>query len=99
SIACHVLGNLQRYRPEIKAPAFDILATCSGWLYGLQLAHDHLQQPGSRRSAALVITTEMLSPLVAPEDFGSCISFGDASTATLVFGPDTKPGSIAAVSP
>ncbi len=90
SIACVVLGHLQRYRPEIGAPAFDILATCTGWLYALQLAHDHLQQPQARHGTALVITTEMLSPLVAPEDFGSCISFGDASTATLVFGPEAE---------
>jgi 3-oxoacyl-(acyl-carrier-protein) synthase III len=80
SIACRVLAKIQQTHSGCQAQAFDILATCSGYLFAMQIACDYLhQRPGA---AVLVVTAEALTPLVNPEDFGSCISFGDAATAT-----------------
>ena len=51
-------------------------------LYGLMLAHDHVQsRPGA---LVLLVTAETLSPLLDPGDFSTHILFGDAATAVLV---------------
>ena len=96
SIACDILARIQQQHPQTRAMAFDMLATCTGWLYALRLAGDHLQHNAYRHGVALVVTTELLSPLVNPEDFGTSISFGDAATATLVHGPDAPRPAVAA---
>ena len=66
------------------AQAYDINAACSGYLYALQSGYDYLQsQPEGR---VLVVTAEVLSPLLDPEDFDTAILFGDASSATILYG-------------
>lgn len=82
SLACSIQAHLLQRKPDLRAQAFDMLATCAGYLYGLQIAHDFLQQ--SPASRVLLVTTEHLAPLLDPQDFGSCISFADAATATLL---------------
>jgi 2-oxoisovalerate dehydrogenase E1 component len=64
--------------------AFDINAACSGYLYALQAAYDYLQS--SPQSRVLVVTTEVLSPLLDPSDFDTAILFGDAASATVLYG-------------
>jgi 3-oxoacyl-(acyl-carrier-protein) synthase III len=84
SIACKILAELNKRMPALRAPAFDILATCSGFLYGLQIAHGLIK--ASPRSRALVITAETLSPLLDPQDMATCLGFGDAASACIVGG-------------
>lgn len=89
SVACDILGMIQtRFPQQQDIMAFDIMATCAGWLYGLKLACDHMQNEPFRRGSALIVTTEVLSKVMAPDDFGTWVSFGDAATATLALGPD-----------
>ena len=64
--------------------AFDINAACSGYLYALQAGYDFLQSRPHGR--VLVVTTEVLSPLLDPEDFDTAILFGDAASATVLYG-------------
>lgn len=86
SMACQVLGALADGRGRGLAQAFDISAACSGYLYALQSAYDYLQsQPQGR---VLVVTTEVLSPLLDMNDFDTSILFGDAASATLVYGEE-----------
>ncbi len=83
SMACMILRELD---PEAKHElmVYDVNAACSGWLYALDTAyHTILTQP---HKAVLVVTTEALSRVVDPEDFGTVILFGDAATATIVRG-------------
>jgi 2-oxoisovalerate dehydrogenase E1 component len=69
---------------SIQCPAFDINAACSAYLYGLQSAYDFL---GSRPDGlVMLITAEVLSPLVDPADKSTSPIFGDAATATLIAG-------------
>jgi 2-oxoisovalerate dehydrogenase E1 component len=69
---------------EAMLQAFDINAACSGYLYALQAGYDYLQsRPQSR---VLVVTTEVLSPLLDPNDFDTAILFGDAASATVLYG-------------
>ena len=84
SMACQLLNRLADNKGELMLQAFDINAACSGYLYALQSAYDFLQsQPYGR---VLVVTAEVLSPLLDPEDFDTAILFGDASSATVVYG-------------
>ncbi len=84
SLACRILHALAPDGAE--CPAYDILAACSGYLYGLQAAYNFLQEkPGGQ---VLLITSEVLSEKLDPNDFNTAIIFGDAATATLVCGGD-----------
>ncbi|MEE8442030.1 MAG: beta-ketoacyl-ACP synthase 3 [Spirochaetia bacterium] len=66
--------------------AFDISAACSGYIYGLQIAYDHLQsQPGAR---ILLVTTETLSLKLDTSDPSTAPVFADGATASIIVGAD-----------
>lgn len=82
SLACRLLhavgGNHE-------CPALDVSAACSGFIYGLSLAHDFLHARPDKR--VLLVTAEVLTPLLNMKDYDTAILFGDAATATLLEGP------------
>ncbi|MFP4534176.1 MAG: beta-ketoacyl-ACP synthase 3 [Spirochaetaceae bacterium] len=84
-----------RENPEYEAPAYDINAACSGYLYGLQIAYDYLHQDASR--PVLLVTTEALSPRLDTSDPSTAPIFGDAATATLLHGGKGSEGALAKV--
>ena len=84
SMACRVLNQLAAGKGETMMQAFDINAACSGYLYALQAGYDYLQSRPHGR--VMVVTTEVLSPLLDPADFNTAILFGDASSATVLYG-------------
>ncbi|HIA20004.1 MAG TPA: beta-ketoacyl-ACP synthase 3 [Planctomycetaceae bacterium] len=84
SMACRVLNGLTRGKSDTMLQAYDINAACSGYLYALQAAYDFLQS--TPRGRVLVVTAEVLSPLLNPDDFDTAILFGDATTATILYG-------------
>ncbi|MEM8666486.1 MAG: beta-ketoacyl-ACP synthase 3 [Planctomycetota bacterium] len=84
SMACQVLNDLVRGTADTTLQAYDINAACSGYLYALQAGYDFLQsRPDSR---VLVVTTEVLSPLLDRSDLDTAILFGDAASATVLYG-------------
>ena len=84
SMACRVLGSLCRGAHNSTAQAYDINAACSGYLYALRAGYDFLQsQPAAR---VLLVTSEVLSPLLDPQDLDTSILFGDAASATVLYG-------------
>ncbi len=84
SMACQVLNELVRGKATTMLQAYDINAACSGYLYALQAGYDFLQsKPDSR---VLVVTTEVLSPLLNRADLDTAILFGDAASATVLYG-------------
>jgi 3-oxoacyl-[acyl-carrier-protein] synthase-3 len=90
-VSCEVLAAITARRPDTPpVMAFDIMATCPGWLYAIALATDHLHQPRNRAKTALIITTEIFTQGLAEDDFGAWASFGDAATATVLYGPDVR---------
>jgi 2-oxoisovalerate dehydrogenase E1 component len=96
SLAALSLLEVQRlHGSPVTAAAFDLNAACSGWLYALHMAHDHLAR--HPQQLALIITADVLTPLLAPDDFSTRILFGDAATATLVGTPESF--ALAGVSP
>lgn len=84
SMACQILDRLSRDCEGSYSQAYDIHAACSGYLYALQAGFDYLQNDPNGR--VLVVTTEVLSPLLNPDDFDTVVLFSDAASATILYG-------------
>ena len=67
-----------------KAAAMDVVAACSGFLYGVSLANSMIQNGQSKY--ALVIGAEILTQYVDYTDRQTCVLFGDGAGAA-VLGP------------
>ena len=80
STACFVQDMLGAYN----AWAFDLMAACSGFVYGLSVIQQFISS--GRYKNALVIGAETLSKITDYEDRGSCILFGDGAGAVVVQG-------------
>lgn len=78
SIACLV----QKAIGAKNAMAFDISAACSGAVFALQVADQHIKT-GCYKNA-LVIGAEKLSHIVNWEDRSTCVLFGDGAGAILL---------------
>lgn len=78
STACLVQEKLKAK----KAAALDIQAACSGFLYGLALAQNLIENKNFKN--VLVIASEKLSSIVNYEDRSTCVLFGDGAAAAVV---------------
>ncbi len=85
STACLILNALD---PNREIPAHDIFAACTGYLYALAAAFDYTRTFPEAR--VLVVTTETISRVIDPTDFGTAILFGDAASATFVTGQECR---------
>jgi 3-oxoacyl-[acyl-carrier-protein] synthase-3 len=75
------------------AAAMDIVAACSGFLYGLTIADTMLRTGQSKY--ALVIGAEVLTQYVDYSDRGTCILFGDGAGAAVLGPTDGDRGILA----
>jgi len=82
STACHV----QRQLGCAGVGAFDLAASCSGFLYGLSMA-DAMIRSGQVRQC-LVIAAEVKSRVIDPADGDTAPLFGDGAGAVVVRGED-----------
>lgn len=88
STACMVQKHLGL--PE-NMLAYDLTAACSGFIFGMQMAHAFLKSTGMKY--ILLIGSEHLSKIVDYEDRSTCILFGDgAGAALLTLAEDDKVG-------
>lgn len=78
STAC----ELQRKLGARNVMAFDLLAACSGFLYGVSIA-DQFIKTGQYKHV-LVVGAEILHNWVDYDDRGTCILFGDAAGAAVI---------------
>jgi len=85
SVACLVQDEL-----GIDAPAFDIQAACSGFIYGLSTASQFVATGNSK--VALVIGADAMSRIVNPEDQRTAPLFGDGAGASIVTAGDPHQG-------
>jgi 3-oxoacyl-[acyl-carrier-protein] synthase III len=76
-----------------KAAAFDIVAACSGFLYGLTMANQMIRSGQTRY--ALVIGAEILSRYVDFKDRATCVLFGDGAGAAVLGPADDDRGILA----
>ncbi|MFQ3580633.1 MAG: beta-ketoacyl-ACP synthase III [Chloracidobacterium sp.] len=80
STACLIQSKLGARR----AAAYDLVAACSGFIYGLATARSFIEAGHCRH--ALVIGAELLSRFVDYTDRATCVIFGDGAGAA-VLGP------------
>ncbi|MBM4119503.1 MAG: beta-ketoacyl-ACP synthase III [Nitrospira sp.] len=80
STACLIQARLQARR----AAAFDVAASCSGFLYGLSMANALIASGQARR--CLVAAAEIKSRFIDPTDEATAILFGDGAGAAVVEG-------------
>jgi 2-oxoisovalerate dehydrogenase E1 component len=87
SMACLLLSHFShQQKQEVLIPAYDISAACSGFLYALQAAYDFLH--ARPKAAVLIVTAETLSQKLDRSDFSTAPLFGDAASATVVYGAE-----------
>ncbi|MEP6707643.1 MAG: beta-ketoacyl-ACP synthase III [Pyrinomonadaceae bacterium] len=82
--ACLIQAELAAH----KAAAMDIVAACSGFLYGLSLANSMIRD--GQTKYALIIGAEILTRYVDYTDRSTCVLFGDGAGAAIL-GP-VEPG-------
>ena len=76
-----------------KAAAMDVVAACSGFLYGLTLA-DTMIRTGQSKNA-LVIGAEVLTQYVDYTDRQTCVLFGDGAGAAVLSASNSDRGILA----
>lgn len=64
------------------AGAFDLSAACTGFLYGLSIAAQFVENGSYKR--ILVIAADLLSRITDYEDRSTCVLFGDGAGAVVV---------------
>jgi 3-oxoacyl-[acyl-carrier-protein] synthase III len=78
STACLIQAELGAH----KAAAMDIVAACSGFIYGLSLANAMIRN--GQAKYALVIGAEILTRYVDYTDRTTCVLFGDGAGAAIL---------------
>jgi len=84
--ACAVQANLGITR----APAFDIAAACSGFVYGISVATGMIKSGMSRR--LLLIAADIFTHLIDWDDRNTCVLFGDGAGAVVLQATDERLG-------
>ncbi|MDO8786569.1 MAG: beta-ketoacyl-ACP synthase III [Sulfuritalea sp.] len=74
------------------APAFDVQAVCSGFIYAMTIAEKFIGS-GSHK-CALVVGAEVFSRILDWKDRGTCVLFGDGAGA-VVLEASAQPGLLA----
>jgi 3-oxoacyl-[acyl-carrier-protein] synthase-3 len=90
-MVCCVSGDMQFPATAIfvqkelgatNAAAFDVSATCAGYIYGLHLAKTFIESGNYK--TILVIGGEILSSMVDYKDRSTCVLFGDGAGANII---------------
>jgi 3-oxoacyl-[acyl-carrier-protein] synthase III len=68
------------------APAFDVQAVCSGFVYALSVAEKFIRSGSHKR--ALVVGAEVFSRILDWSDRGTCVLFGDGAGAVVLEASD-----------
>ena len=90
STACLIQADLGAH----KAAAMDIVAACSGFLYGLTIASPMIRS--GQIKYALIIGAELLTRYVDYTDRSTCVIFGDGAGAAILGPVDDQHGILAA---
>jgi 3-oxoacyl-[acyl-carrier-protein] synthase-3 len=88
STACFIQSKIG----NTKAAAYDLLAACSGFIFGLATA-DSFIKSGMFKNA-LVLGAEVYSSIVNWEDRSTCVLFGDGAGAVLLTADSTGKGGL-----
>ena len=70
----------------VNAGAMDLVAACTGFIYGLETARAFIESAAAR--TVLVIGSEVYSKIINWKDRNSCVLFGDGAGAAVVTAVD-----------
>ncbi|WP_129630844.1 beta-ketoacyl-ACP synthase III [Candidatus Oscillochloris fontis] len=88
--ACVVQTNLGITR----APAFDLVAACSGFVYGMTVATSMIQSGVSRN--LLLIAADIFTHFIDWNDRNTCVLFGDGAGAVVLQATEERVGLLSA---
>jgi 3-oxoacyl-[acyl-carrier-protein] synthase-3 len=84
---CPSVACLLQHRLGISGcPAFDIVAACTGFIYGLSVADLYIKAGLAKN--VLVVASEVMSRLVDWDDRRTCVLFGDGAGAVVLQASD-----------
>jgi 2-oxoisovalerate dehydrogenase E1 component len=86
SLACLTLNALDGGRQRRHPAAVDVIAACTGYLYGLSAGYDFLHS--RPRSRVMVVTAEAMSHISHPTDYFATTHYSDAASATILYGSE-----------
>jgi 3-oxoacyl-[acyl-carrier-protein] synthase-3 len=75
-----------------QAPAFDLQAVCSGFVYGLEIANCFIVS--KRYQSILLIGADKMSSIVNWNDRATCVLFGDGAGAVVIQSSNDQSGII-----
>lgn len=79
----------------VNAGAYDLSAACSGFVYGIAMAHGMIVS--GQADTIMIIGAETLSRLVDWSDRNTCVLFGDGAGAIILQGSNQPGGVLASV--
>lgn len=74
-------------RPD--CPAMDLVAACTGFCYGLQVATAYIRSGMAKN--ILLVGVDVLSTVTDYQDRGTCVLFGDGAGAVIVSAAESGP--------
>jgi 3-oxoacyl-[acyl-carrier-protein] synthase-3 len=77
------------------AGAFDVVAACSGFVYGLSVATNMIR--GGEHRTVLLIAADLFSHILNWDDRNTCVLFGDGAGAVVLQASDEPCGMLASV--
>lgn len=84
-------ANLVQHALGAQCGAFDMQAACTGFLYGVSVAHQFIANGAAKH--VLVVGVEVLSRAVDYTDRSTCVLFGDGAGAVIMSASD-EPGGL-----
>lgn len=88
STACYI----QKGIGAADCPAFDLLAACSGFSYGLRVADSFIRSGFAKN--VLLVASEIYNKIINWEDRSTCVLFGDGAAAVVMTASDGRSGVI-----
>lgn len=77
------------------AGAFDVVAACSGFVYGLSVATNMIR--GGEHRTVLLVAVDLFSHILNWDDRNTCVLFGDGAGAVVLQASDEPYGMLASV--
>jgi 3-oxoacyl-[acyl-carrier-protein] synthase-3 len=84
-------ANLVQHALGAQCGAFDMQAACTGFIYGLSVAHQFIASGAAKH--VLVVGVEVLSRVMDYTDRTTCVLFGDGAGAIILSASD-EPGGL-----
>ncbi len=87
-------GVVQTNLGITRAPAFDLVAACSGFVYGMTVATSMIQSGMSR--TVLLIAADIFTHFIDWNDRNTCVLFGDGAGAVVLQATEQRVGLLSA---